>query len=189
MVEAIFFEVTFEIFDEVSGQMLSVEDVKCHIEPTSKGLRFWCDEGDSIGADINFANYSVFALQNKAKPADQMIYAVCDIQNSMAEFLTEIGLELGDMTDDEDSDSTKELTMTIKCKQDAQRLAQIAEHYKAHHFSGAVGQMTQEEEYQQLVDFEVPAHIQIIDTPDMVMAALDAGGAMNDDSDKFADAD
>ena len=99
MVQAICFDVTFEVFDEISEEMLVVEDIKCHIDPTSKGLKLWCDEGDSSAIEINFADFSVFALQNKTKPADQMIYAVCDIKGPLAFFLGEMGLELGEATD------------------------------------------------------------------------------------------
>ena len=84
------------------------------------------------------------------------------------------------MKDDggESSEATLEATLIIKCPSDVSKLRVIAEHYSQNHFSGVSSQQVDGESasaQQQwvtsetaevdamAVDFEVPAHIQIID--------------------------
>ena len=66
--------------------MLSAE-VECIIVPSQHGLRVWCDEDDQSVLELGFDAFTVLALQNKALPQDQLLYAVCQKTPSLATFL------------------------------------------------------------------------------------------------------
>ena len=90
-VASVTYSVTFEVFCEATEQMLSTE-LECVIVPSTTGLRLWCDEEDQAIVDIAFADFTVMALQNKALPQDQMLYAVSEKTENLATFLSTIGL-------------------------------------------------------------------------------------------------